>query len=256
MPQLSTGLVIAGAYADKLRRVLFAQLRNDIKSGKIDSKQVARRAGELNRLLFEILVNKLHIDKGDAVRIRVEYEVRDGDIEWKLDTLQMEAFRRIPDEEVRKAVLEVIEKAEHVLARPETEEERAWTTTTEAEVERQIREAARRAARPAAQPPVQVSEAVVYGSTRSGEHLAILKDPAGENVGLAVMKEDDGRTRILVILVPGRKAYRAETTVDMPVSDLEKQPEKIVEAIRSMGFTEVSRGDAEKVIKEKMEEII
>ncbi len=102
--QLSTGFVIAGAYADKLRKTLFAQLRDRVKAGEITGNEVARAAGEINRFVYEILVNKLKLDKGDVVRIRVEYDVRDGQIVWHYDTLTIEAFRRIPEEEIGKAL--------------------------------------------------------------------------------------------------------------------------------------------------------
>lgn len=109
MPQtLSTGLIIAGAYADKARRVLFAQLRDKIKSGEISNKEVARAAAELNRMLFDILVNKLKTDKGDVVRVRIDYEVEDGKIKWLWDTLRLEVFRRTPEEEVAKAISETM----------------------------------------------------------------------------------------------------------------------------------------------------
>jgi hypothetical protein len=115
MPTLKSGLVIAGAYADKVRRVLFAQLRDNIKKGEINSKDVARAAGELNRLLFEILVYKLGVDKGDAVRISVDYDLVDGEIKWNLDTLKVEVWRKVPQEEVDKAVRSVVEKAEEIV---------------------------------------------------------------------------------------------------------------------------------------------
>ena len=251
MPQLSTGLIIAGAYADKLRRVLFAQLKNDIKSGKIDSKQVARRAGEMNRLLFEILVNRLKLDKGDAVRIRVEYELKDGDIVWRLNTLRIEAFRRIPDSDIEEAIRDVVEKAEDVLARPETEEERLWTTRTEAEVEHEIKESQQQA-----RPPVELAEAIVYGQTRKGEHLAILKDENENNVGLAILSDQDNITRILVVLVPGKDAYKTELVIDAKVEELSSNPKKIVEAIKHASFEKISRSEAEKIIREKMEEML
>ncbi|ALL01155.1 hypothetical protein Pyrde_1107 [Pyrodictium delaneyi] len=251
MPQLSTGLIIAGAYADKLRRVLFAQLKNDIKSGKIDSKQVARRAGEMNRLLFEILVNRLKLDKGDAVRIRVEYELRDGDIVWRLNTLRIEAFRRIPDSDIEKAIRDVVEKAEDVLARPETEEERLWTTRTEAEVEHEIKESQKQE-----KPPVELAEAIVYGRTRRDEHLAILKDENENNVGLAILSGQDNITRIVVVLVPGKDAYKTELTVDTKIEELSNNPEKIVEAVKHASFEKISRSEAEKIIREKMEEML
>ena len=106
---LRTGLVIAGGYADKVRRVLFAQLRDKIKSGELTNQDVAAAAGELNRLLYEILVNRMKVDKGDVVRVTVEYEVEDGKIVFKLDTLTIEVWRRIPEEEVQKHVAFVVE---------------------------------------------------------------------------------------------------------------------------------------------------
>lgn len=116
MPTLRSGLVIAGGYADKVRRVLFAQLREQIKSGELDSKEVARAAGELNRLLFEVLVSKLKVDKGDVVRITVDYEVEESTIKWQLDTLRVEVWRRVPEEDVTPAIREVVEKAEELVA--------------------------------------------------------------------------------------------------------------------------------------------
>ena len=109
-------MVIAGGYADKVRRVLFAQLREQIKSGELDSKEVARAAGELNRLLFEVLVSKLKVDKGDVVRITVDYEIEESTIKWRLDTLRVEVWRRVPEEDVTPAIREVVEKAEELVA--------------------------------------------------------------------------------------------------------------------------------------------
>jgi len=104
MVTLSTGLIIAGAYADKLRRTLFAQLSERVKSGEIDSKEVARAAAEVNQLLFNILVEDLKIDKGDVVRVRVDYNVEDGMIKWDLNTLSLEVFKRISDEEINSVI--------------------------------------------------------------------------------------------------------------------------------------------------------
>lgn len=131
MPTLRTGIVIAGGYADKVRRVLFAQLKDKIKSGEIDAKTVARAAGELNALLFEILVNKLQIEKGDAVRITVDYEVREGEVKWLLDTLRIEAWRRVPDEEIQARIKGVMEHAEEIMGEaPSYEVERIGEADT------------------------------------------------------------------------------------------------------------------------------
>ncbi len=106
MPTLSTGYIIVGAYADKLRKTLFAQQSSLVKSGKLDSKELAKAAGELNKMLFEILVNKLQLERGDVVRVRVDYEVQDGAVKWKYSTLSIEAFKRIDQSSVDKAVRE------------------------------------------------------------------------------------------------------------------------------------------------------
>jgi len=129
VPQtLSTGLIIAGAYADKARRVLFAQLRDKVKTGELDNKEVARAAAELNRMLFDVLVNKLKTDKGDVVRVRIDYEVGDGAIRWLWETLRLEVFKRVPDEEVSKALAESVAEAEEITAPPEYQVERLGTT--------------------------------------------------------------------------------------------------------------------------------
>ena len=130
MPQtLSTGLIIAGAYADKARRVLFAQLREKVRSGELDNREVARAAAELNRMLFDILVNKLKTDKGDVVRVRIDYDIEDGTIKWLWDTLRIEVFRRVPDEEVSRALTESVAKAGEITALPEYQVERLGATS-------------------------------------------------------------------------------------------------------------------------------
>jgi len=99
MPTLNAGLIIAGAYADKARRVLMAQVK-----GQADVQEAARASAELNKLLFEVIVNELKADKGDVVRVVVDYEVEGGQIKWNLDTLRVELFKRVPDEEVKRRV--------------------------------------------------------------------------------------------------------------------------------------------------------
>ena len=263
MPQLSTGFVIAGAYADKLRRVLFAQLRDRIKKGEIDNKTVAMRAGELNRLLFDVIVNKLKLDKGDVVRIRVEYDIVDGDIKWRLDTLRIEAFRRIPDDEIAKAVKETVEKAEEVLAREVTAEERAWTEAREKQVEREVQqraeEARAQAARAAELVPASkfdIASATIYGETRSGESLAVLQSSKGENIGLAILEPINGSTRLTVILIPGKgEAYRASTIIEKDVASLRENTSEIIEKIKSLKLLRIDSEEAENLIKRKLEEL-
>lgn len=108
-----TGLVLAGVYADKLRKILFAQLSQRVKSGEIDPKEIARAAGEINSLLYEVFVKHLALSKGDLVRIEAPYSLRDGRINWEFPELRVRAFREIGREVVAKAIEEALKaKAE------------------------------------------------------------------------------------------------------------------------------------------------
>ncbi|RLE52847.1 MAG: DUF2258 domain-containing protein [Candidatus Methanomethylicota archaeon] len=117
MVQLSTGLIIAGAYADKIRKTLFAQLRDAVKRGEVTPQEIARASAEINRILYHIIVDNLKSDKGDVIRARIEYVVEDGRITWKYDTLRLEYFKRVPDEEVSKAVEKVVSNVAALLER-------------------------------------------------------------------------------------------------------------------------------------------
>ena len=115
MPTLRSGLVIAGAYADKLRRTAFAQLKGAIKEGKIKANEVAYHVAQLNKVLYRILVDGLKINKGDVVRISIDYDLEPGKIIWKFDTLKIEAFRRIPDTQIEEVVRRVVSEAEAIM---------------------------------------------------------------------------------------------------------------------------------------------
>jgi len=115
LPKLSSGLVIAGAYADKIRRTAFAQLRDLLKEGSLKSEEVAQAVAQLNRLLYNILVDNLKLDKGDVVRIVIDYEVSSGKINWKLDSLKIEAFKRVSEEAVKNAMESSLSRAESLM---------------------------------------------------------------------------------------------------------------------------------------------
>ena len=108
MPTLNTGLIISGGYADKVRKTLFAQLRSALGSGVITSQQVAKAVAELNQTVYSLLVDKLKSERGDVVRIRIDYQLENGEIKWAWETLKIEFFKRKPDEEVNRIVQEVL----------------------------------------------------------------------------------------------------------------------------------------------------
>ncbi len=115
MPTLRTGLVVAAGYADKVRRVLFAQLRDAVKSGQLTNQDVAMAAGSLNRFLFELLVNELKVDKLDVVRVQIDYEVKESKVVFDFSSLRVEVWRRLPDEEVERVVRSFASRAEEVI---------------------------------------------------------------------------------------------------------------------------------------------
>jgi len=110
MPTLRTGAVIVGAYAMKIRRTLFAQLKDKIKAKEMSSQEVARAAGEINRMLYVLFVEKLRLDKGDVVRITIDYDLTpENQIVWNYDSLKVEAYRKVPEDEVVRYLKEIIE---------------------------------------------------------------------------------------------------------------------------------------------------
>jgi len=117
VPTLRSGLVIAGAYADKLRRTMFAQLKNDIREGRIKASDVAYHVAQLNKVLYRIFVEKLKVDKGDVVRINIDYELTDEGIKWDFTSLKIEVFKRVPQEEVDSVVSSVVGEAETIMER-------------------------------------------------------------------------------------------------------------------------------------------
>jgi len=114
---LRSGYVIAGAYADKVRRTLFAQTRELVRSGELTPQEVARASGELNKVLYEGFVNRLRTDKGDVVMIDIEYEVEEGRIKWNYDKLNVRVWRRVPEEEVARVLSEVKPVAAEIAVR-------------------------------------------------------------------------------------------------------------------------------------------
>jgi hypothetical protein len=112
MPTLRSGAVILGAYALKIRKTLFAQLKDKVKAGEVSSQEIARAASELNKALYTLFVERLKLEKGDAVRISIDYEIYEQKISWKWDTIKIECFKRIPEEEIMKNLFDILKRGE------------------------------------------------------------------------------------------------------------------------------------------------
>lgn len=112
---LRSGYIIVGAYADKTRRVAFAQLRDLIKEGRVKGSDVAFKVAQLNKVLYRVFVDELKLSKGDVVRIAIDYELRGEGIEWLFDTLKVEVFRRVPEDEVSNVLSRVKEDVKTIV---------------------------------------------------------------------------------------------------------------------------------------------
>ncbi len=109
MPTLNIGTVIAGAYADKVRRTLFAVTKTLQETGELKNEDVAYGSAVLNQILYKILVEKLRVEKGDVVRISIDFEIKDGKIEWRYETLKIEWYTKKDQSIVDQAIKEVLE---------------------------------------------------------------------------------------------------------------------------------------------------
>ena len=266
--ELNTGLVIAGAYADKLRRTLFAQLRDYVKKNKEFAREVARAAGEVNRLLYIILVENLKSDKGDAVRIRIKYKFdpREMKIRWEYDTLRIEFFKRQPDEQVNEVAKKVIkEKLKEVMEQyaeaPSREE--AEEAMREALETKEAKEEATEATE-TTQPIEKTEENIVdligsvdpIGETASEGVVFKVTSKEGENIGLISLEPRAGEWIIDAIIIHAGKAYRMYTKASKDKQTYMDNPSLLIEELSKSKPVPISSEDARKLIEGKMGEII
>ena len=103
--ELSTGLIIAARYADKLRRVALVAF-----SKMVPRDIILRDIAELNKQLYDILVNQMKLDKLDVVRIVVdaEYDERNQ----KINFSNMRIIRYYTEEECNKKYEDVVKQLE------------------------------------------------------------------------------------------------------------------------------------------------
>ncbi len=107
---LRTGFVRANAYDIKVRKVLFAQLGR-----RVGEDEILRASAELNKKIFEEL-QKRGVEKRDVIRVSVEYEVKDGRVEWKWDTLDIDVYKEIEEMGSKlSSILDEIEEKEEKL---------------------------------------------------------------------------------------------------------------------------------------------
>lgn len=90
--ELSTGIIVAARFADKLRRVALVAF------GKmVDRNVVLRDVAELNQELYEEIVNKRKIGKLDVIRIIVDAEYDEKENRIKFSNIRIQHF--VPEDE-------------------------------------------------------------------------------------------------------------------------------------------------------------
>ncbi len=219
MARVSSGLIIAGAYANKLRRVMFATLK-----GKVNNKEVARAAGELNALLFE-LFREVGVEKGDVVRITVEYEIENGKIKWKWETLEVQHYKPVEETsaKIKELLPKILEKKEELAAKPA--------------------------------PPMEI-EVEYLGTVREGlEDVYVIKAPKEETyvtIGAVrvLFKNEEGEA-LSIIVTPEGKAYR-----HLMKLKYKSDPLEIAKSIKEELVKALSENTVEEIDKEKAKEML
>jgi len=90
--ELSTGIIVAARFADKLRRAALVAF------GKmVDKNVVLRDVAELNQELYEEIVNKRKIGKLDVIKILVDAEYDEKENKIKFSNIRIQHF--VPEDE-------------------------------------------------------------------------------------------------------------------------------------------------------------
>ncbi|MET1159753.1 MAG: DUF2258 domain-containing protein [Thermoprotei archaeon] len=272
--EVNTGIVIAGAYADKLRRTLFAQLRDYVKQNKEFAKEVARAAAEVNMLLYHILVESLKSDKGDAVRIRIKYrfDPREMKIRWDYDSLRIEFYKRQSDEEVNRIAREVMkQKLEEVMKRfaeaGRREVEAAEAMIREGFEEKkpvevkpgvEAREEEMKPVTPAAELNLRdiIGSIDPIGETSEGGIVFKLSDRSGGSLGVASLESRAGEWIVDAIVIYSGKAYRLYGKVSGSRDDYAENPQKLLDELAKYKPISISSEDAKKLIEGKMSMLV
>jgi len=104
--RISTGLVRAAGYADKLRRVLIAATK-----GKAPIEEAIKIASYINQHLFKIF-RENNVEKSDVVRIFLNIDIVDSKILIDWNSLSIEVYKPHQEFEAKEVGLELPEERE------------------------------------------------------------------------------------------------------------------------------------------------
>lgn len=103
--ELSTGLIIAARYADKLRRVALVAF-----SKMVPKDVIIRDVSELNKELYDLIVNQMKIDKLDVIRLLVDAEYDEENKKLKFSNIRI--VRYITEDQCNKKMDEISKQLE------------------------------------------------------------------------------------------------------------------------------------------------
>jgi len=89
---IKTGPVRTSGYALKLRRAVNAAFRDKYKEGKLEPRRVNELVTQVNRVIYEVLVDQYRVPKEAVVNISLDLEVSDGDV--RVRDLVVEVWER------------------------------------------------------------------------------------------------------------------------------------------------------------------
>jgi hypothetical protein len=109
MSLLSSGLVYVRFCIDKLRKNLYAYLRNYISRDREWCLGIDKAVEELSNVVSKVFI-KLGVSEDDVVRIRIEYQIDENSksIIFNWSTLSIEVFRRIPRKDVEAIIKNIL----------------------------------------------------------------------------------------------------------------------------------------------------
>jgi hypothetical protein len=110
MSLLSSGLVYVGFCIGKLRKNLYAYLRNYISRDREWCLGIDKAVEELSNVVSKVFI-KLGVSEDDVVRIRIEYQIDENSksIIFNWSTLSIEVFRKIPRKDVEAIIKNILQ---------------------------------------------------------------------------------------------------------------------------------------------------
>jgi len=90
--EVRTGPVRVSGYSIKLRRVINGVLSDKFKKGELDSKSINDSISDLNKTIYQVIVDKFEVPKEAVTNIILKFSV--GENKIKVKDINVEIFDR------------------------------------------------------------------------------------------------------------------------------------------------------------------